>query len=73
MDRTEALDSLEFAKQFEAMIEGPKSRELSQKFEPRHKQVLAALAWFAVGYHRQMRKSCGRTRIELTGDLPELR
>ena len=46
MDRIEALDSLEFAKQFEAMIEGPKSGELSQKFEPRHKQLLAALAWF---------------------------
>ena len=46
MDRTEALDSLAFAKQFEAIVEGPKSGEASQQFEPRNRQLLAALAWF---------------------------
>jgi len=46
LDRTIALGSLELAKQFEAIVEGPKSREASQQLEPRNEELLEALTWF---------------------------
>ena len=45
LDRTRVLGSLEFAKQFEAIVEGPKSREVSQQLEPRSEELLGALSW----------------------------
>jgi tetratricopeptide (TPR) repeat protein len=46
LDSTRALGSLEFAKQFEAIVVGPRSREASLQLEPRNEELLAALAWF---------------------------
>ncbi len=46
MNRSDAIRSLEFAKEYSSIIEGPRSTEASEKFEPRKQELETAVAWF---------------------------